>query len=78
MLSQLPIMNSHEASRAVPVVAMQAFSKQTVGVGSNILSSPNWKSFPDFLWDYVPFTFGTEWSKSESETGTLGTGLITI
>ena len=54
--------------RVLPVVAMRAFGQQLVGVGGNILSSTKWKHFPDFLWDYVPFTFGSDWSKSEAET----------
>jgi hypothetical protein len=52
--------------QVLPVISTHAFGQQIVGAGSTLLSSPGWKVFPDFLWDYLPFIFGDEWSAHEN------------
>lgn len=49
----------------LPVMSVKAFGKQLVAVGNTIYGSEKWKYFSDFLRDYVPGIFGSEWVQRE-------------
>src|SRR4030067_278150 len=48
-----------------PIIATKFKDQQVVAVGSALYFSPKWKTFPDFLSDYLKSTIGEEWGNSE-------------
>jgi len=48
-----------------PIIATKVKDQQVVFVGNTLLSSPKWKTFTDFLSDYLKTTMGEEWGNSE-------------
>ena len=48
-----------------PVIHFVFQGQQVVVVGSELLYSASWKTFTDFLFDYLKFIFGREWWESE-------------
>jgi hypothetical protein len=48
-----------------PGIAIKYKGFQFVGVGSRFFYSKTWKSFPDFLMEYIPHLFGKEWWTTE-------------
>ncbi|MBI5475504.1 MAG: SEC-C domain-containing protein [Ignavibacteriales bacterium] len=48
-----------------PIIATKFKDRQVVAVGNTIYHSPNWKTFPDFLSDYLKMTLGREWGNNE-------------
>ena len=48
-----------------PIIATKVKDQQVVVVGNTLLSSPKWKTFTDFLSDYLKITMGEEWDNSE-------------
>ena len=48
-----------------PIIATKFKDQQVVAVGNTIYFSPKWKTFPDFLSDYLKSTIGGEWGNSE-------------
>ena len=48
-----------------PIIATKVNDRQVVAVGKTIYWSKEWKTFPDFLGDYIKRKVGDEWGKSE-------------
>ena len=48
-----------------PIIAPKFMDQQMVAVGSTVYFSPKWKTFPDFLSDYLKSIMGDEWGNSE-------------
>ncbi len=48
-----------------PIIATKFKDRQIVAVGNTIYHSPSWKTFPDFLSDYLKMTLGHEWGNNE-------------
>ena len=48
-----------------PIIAPKFKDQQMVAVGSTVYFSPKWKTFPDFLSDYLKSIMGDEWGNSE-------------
>jgi len=48
-----------------PIIAAKFKDQQVVAVGNTVYLSPKWKTFPDFLSDYLVSTIGKEWGNSE-------------
>jgi hypothetical protein len=48
-----------------PSIHLDFKGKKILAVGSRIYYSDHWKSFFDFLSDYVPLLFGKEWGEKE-------------
>jgi hypothetical protein len=48
-----------------PIIATKFKDQQVVAVGNTVYFSPKWKTFPDFLSDYLKSTMGKEWGNSE-------------
>jgi len=48
-----------------PIVSGRMRDHQLVVVGKTLYWSPNWRTFPDFLMDYIKRKLGSEWGKSE-------------
>jgi hypothetical protein len=49
-----------------PIVAFEAAKHQMVAVGSTVHWSTKWKTFPDFLMDYIKGKLGPDWIKAEA------------
>jgi hypothetical protein len=49
-----------------PIVAFKAPQHQMVAVGNTVHWSAKWKTFPDFLLDYIKGKLGEEWIKAET------------
>jgi hypothetical protein len=49
-----------------PLVAFEAAKHQMVAVGSTVHWSTKWKTFPDFLMDYIKGKLGPDWIKAEA------------
>ena len=47
------------------MVSLRAFDRQMVAVGDTIYHSTNWKTFPDFLVDYVKAVLDPAWCGAE-------------
>jgi hypothetical protein len=67
-------MERHEAKELIrkqqqglgkPIIATKFKDQQIVAVGNTVYHSPKWKTFPDFLSDYLKITMGSEWGNSE-------------
>ena len=48
-----------------PIIHTELKGKRFVAIGSTMYFADNWKTFPDFLYDYIMFIFGKEWFESE-------------
>jgi len=48
-----------------PIIATRFKDRQVVAVGNTIYFSPKWKTFPDFLSDYLKNILGEEWGNPE-------------
>ena len=48
-----------------PIIATKFKDQQVVAVGNTVHFSPKWKTFLDFLSDYLKITMGEEWGNSE-------------
>ncbi len=48
-----------------PIIAVKAKNQQIVVAGQTVYSSPTWKTFPDFLSDYIKMILGAEWGNAE-------------
>lgn len=48
-----------------PIIATKFKDRQVVAVGNTIYHSPRWKTFQDFLSDYLKMTLGQEWGNAE-------------
>ena len=51
--------------RVRPVIDVVAFGKRLVAVGSGIFSIEEWKTFPEFLTEYMLYVFGSGWLENE-------------
>ena len=50
-----------------PIISLEHKGYRFVTVGSGIYHSTKWKTFHDFLLDYIKFVFGREWGECEFE-----------
>jgi hypothetical protein len=48
-----------------PIIAAKVQNHQLVAVGKTVHSSPHWKTFPDFLSDYLKTKVGGDWGNAE-------------
>jgi hypothetical protein len=48
-----------------PVISGKIKNQQFVVAGKTVYHSPKWKTFPDFLSDYLKMTLGVEWGNAE-------------
>lgn len=48
-----------------PIITTKFKNQQIIAVGNTIHYSPKWKTFPDFLSDYLKNIMGAEWGNSE-------------
>ena len=48
-----------------PIVALTSGGRQMVAVGSKVYFSDKWKTFPDFLADYIREKLGGDWANAE-------------
>lgn len=48
-----------------PIIAAKIKDQQMVVAGQTIYHSPKWKTFPDFLSDYLKMILGPEWGNAE-------------
>ncbi|WP_041768779.1 SEC-C metal-binding domain-containing protein [Pseudovibrio sp. FO-BEG1] len=48
-----------------PIIAVQHKDHQIVAVKNELHFSKSWKTFPDFLSDYIKKTIGSEWGNAE-------------
>jgi hypothetical protein len=55
-----------QQGRGRPIVAFQTAQHQMVAVGNTIHWSTTWKTFPDFLIDYIKGKLGKDWITAES------------
>lgn len=66
--TKIPILGKMSSGgRGKPIYQTDFKGQSMVTVGSSIYYSPNWKTFPDFLNDYMKFCFGREFWLSEVE-----------
>lgn len=73
--AMLHVMERHKAKELIrtqqqglgkPIIATKFKDRQIVAVGNTIFHSPKWKTFPDFLSEYLTkFTLGVEWCNTE-------------
>ena len=68
------LLQRHEASERIrqnqqglgrPIVAGKFHGHQIVAVKNTVHWSPTWKTFPDFLGDYIKRVIGSEWGNAE-------------
>ena len=68
------VLERHEANELIrkqqqalgkPIIATKFKDRQIVAVGNTVYHSSKWKTFPDFLSDYLKMTMGEEWGNSE-------------
>lgn len=48
-----------------PILSIKHKDYQLIGVGNKLRASKKWKTFHDFLFDYLPITIGGDWGNSE-------------
>lgn len=48
-----------------PIIALKQGEQQVVAVGNQLMWSDKWKSFPDFLGDYLKKVVGQDWGNAE-------------
>lgn len=48
-----------------PIISVNTKGQQVVAVGHTIYHSSKWKTFPDFLSDYLKMILGSEWGNAE-------------
>jgi len=48
-----------------PIIALKTKNQQIVVAGQTAYHSPKWKTFPDFLSDYLKIILGGEWGNAE-------------
>jgi len=48
-----------------PIIALKHGEQQVVAVGNRLMWSDKWKSFPDFLGDYLKKVVGPDWGNAE-------------
>ena len=75
MLSRLPTLTARMRARELqreqqqglgrPIVSAEIGSQRFVAVGGRLLHSSRWKSFHDFLIDYLKGVLGAEWGEVE-------------
>ena len=48
-----------------PMIYVEAKGKRFVAIGDKLYFSDKWRTFPDFLYDYLIYVFGEDWFNSE-------------
>ncbi|WP_228765583.1 hypothetical protein [Sphingopyxis solisilvae] len=48
-----------------PIISAKVGNEQIVAIGNKLLSSRNWKTFPDFLQDYLKTKLDPAWGNAE-------------
>ncbi|MCF3947347.1 hypothetical protein [Acidiphilium iwatense] len=68
------ILTRHEAAETIrqsqqgygkPIISGESNGHRIVAVGKDVYFSPKWKTFPDFLLDYIKRTLGSDWGNAE-------------
>lgn len=48
-----------------PIISTDADGTRFIAVGSEVHYSKNWRTFPDFLFDYIIIVLGSDWGNAE-------------
>jgi hypothetical protein len=59
---------TQQYGQILPFVSINFQGRKVVAAGSNLYSDNDqhpWKYIPDFLYDYIPGIFGTQWGEAE-------------
>lgn len=48
-----------------PIIAAEAFGRRFVAVKNRLIHSQNWRTFHDFLFDYIKMAIGQSWGNTE-------------
>jgi hypothetical protein len=48
-----------------PIISAEVAGKRLVAVKNRVMYSPNWKTFQDFLFDYIKMKLGSDWGSAE-------------
>lgn len=59
------LIRQQQQGQGKPIIAHKFKDRQIVAVGNTIYHSPSWKTFPDFLSDYLIMILGHEWGNIE-------------
>ena len=59
------LIRSQQQGLGKPIISTKFKDQQVVAVGNTVYFSPSWKTFPDFLSDYLKMILGREWGNSE-------------
>ncbi len=54
-----------QQGRGNPIISVKHRDQQVVAVGNRLFWSPTWKTFPDFLSDYLKQILGEDWGNAE-------------
>ena len=70
----LPVLRKLDAAETIrkkqqgggrPIISMNFQDHQFVAVKNKLYRSKKWKTFPDFLFDYIKATLGSDWGNAE-------------
>ncbi len=59
------LIRQQQQGHGKPIISAKYKGRQLVAVGNRIYHSPKWKTFEDFLSDYIKTTLGEEWGNDE-------------
>lgn len=59
-----------------PIISAKAGARRFVAVGNELHWSDKWKTFTEFLWDYMKGVFGSDWGNSELKKPLEGRHLL--
>ena len=59
------LLRQQQQGRGRPIIEAKLNDHQIVAVGGKIYSSENWKTFSDFLCNYIKMTIGADWGNAE-------------
>lgn len=59
------IVRQRQQGLGKPIIGMKIDGNQIVGVGNTVYFSKDWKTFPDFLADYIKRKLNPEWGNAE-------------
>ncbi|HTB85286.1 MAG TPA: SEC-C metal-binding domain-containing protein, partial [Candidatus Sulfotelmatobacter sp.] len=63
------IQRRQQQGRGKPIISTLCNGIRIVAVGSQLFKSPNWKTFHDFLHDYIKSVFDGKWANEELKKG---------
>ncbi|MDD1537898.1 MULTISPECIES: SEC-C domain-containing protein [unclassified Bradyrhizobium] len=59
------VIRLQQQGKGRPIISFRAANQQIVSVGNDVHWSSKWKTFPDFLLDYIKIKLGPEWAAGE-------------